>query len=244
MAEAQDEDPALLLASTYVVVQGDGQVQGMVFLNEQKVKPKLGDDVGNNSDRWYLDTGASNHMTGSLEKFTELDKSIFGAVKFGDGSIVEIAGRGTVLVSARNGGHRGLTDVYYIPKLRSNIISLGQMEEHGCLIVLKEGFLRVFDRDRQLLMKVPRNMNRLYTISLKMSRPVCLLASVADKAWLWHARFGHLNFEALKLLAQQNMVRGLPLVNHVGQVCDGCLIGKQRRASFPKQASYRATEKL
>lgn len=132
----------MLLASTFVVVQGNEEEE-RVFLQELKVKPKLGDNAGEESDKWYLDTGASNHMTGSIEKFTELDKTIVGAVRFGDGSVVEIAGRGTVLILARNGGHRGLTDVYYIPKLRSNIISLGQMEEHGCKVVLEEGFLRI-----------------------------------------------------------------------------------------------------
>jgi hypothetical protein len=34
------------------------------------------------------------------------------------------------------------------------------------------------------------------------------------------------------------MVRGLPTLDHVDQVCDGCLIGKQRRASFPGQAHW------
>jgi hypothetical protein len=41
-------------------------------------------------------------------------------------------------------------------------------------------------------------------------------------------------------MAAQQMVRGLPLLDQVDQVCDGCLIGKQRRASFPAQAKYRA----
>ena len=36
------------------------------------------------------------------------------------------------------------------------------------------------------------------------------------------------------------MVRGLPLLDQVDQVCDGCLISNQRRASFPAQAKYRA----
>jgi len=40
------------------------------------------------------------------------------------------------------------------------------------------------------------------------------------------------------------MVRGLPLVEHVNQLCDACLAGKQRRASFAQQAHYRAKERL
>jgi hypothetical protein len=40
------------------------------------------------------------------------------------------------------------------------------------------------------------------------------------------------------------MVRGLPLINHVDQVCDSCLAGKQRRLPFPSKAKYRAENKL
>lgn len=59
-----------------------------------------------------------------------------------------------------------------------------------------------------------------------------------------HARYGHLNFRALKKLAQDEMVRGMPDIEHVDEVCDGCMAGKQHRISFPGEAKYRATKKL
>lgn len=33
-------------------------------------------------------------------------------------------------------------------------------------------------------------------------------------------------------------------IDHVQQVCDGCMLGKQHRNPFPRQASFRAEEKL
>ena len=51
-----------------------------VFLNEEKVFPKR-----TTGGVWYLDTGASSHMTGTKEAFTVLDASVHGTVKFGDG---------------------------------------------------------------------------------------------------------------------------------------------------------------
>lgn len=65
----------------------------VVLLNEDNVKPNLGVDGKCCSELWYLDTGASNHMTGCVEVFTDLDTSVMGTVKFGDGSVVEIHGR-------------------------------------------------------------------------------------------------------------------------------------------------------
>lgn len=94
---------------------------------------------------WYLDTGASNHMTGCRKQFTQLDTSIHGLVKFGDESAITISARGTVLIEGCTAEHKALMDVYYIPNLTSNIISLGQLEERGCRVVLADGHLRVFD---------------------------------------------------------------------------------------------------
>ena len=36
------------------------------------------------------------------------------------------------------------------------------------------------------------------------------------------------------------MVSGLPKITHPDKLCDSCLVGKQRRASFPRAAKYRA----
>ena len=40
------------------------------------------------------------------------------------------------------------------------------------------------------------------------------------------------------------MVRGLPLIEHAGELCDSCLAGKQRRLPFPKKASYSTGDTL
>ena len=47
--------------------------------------------------RWYLDSGASNHMTGSKASFYELDDDVTSTVTFGDGSWVAIQGRDTII---------------------------------------------------------------------------------------------------------------------------------------------------
>lgn len=105
-------------------------------------------------------------------------------------------------------------------------------------------YLRVFDRNDILLMKVRRSPNRLYKIALESCRPICLMAKVQDPAWLWHARLGHVNFFALKMMAEKGMATGLPMISHPNQICEGCLIAKQARLPFPQQASFRAEKTL
>lgn len=40
------------------------------------------------------------------------------------------------------------------------------------------------------------------------------------------------------------MVEGLPILNRVEEVCDGCALGKHQRQSFPQVAGYRAKKHL
>ena len=92
-----------------------------------------------------LDTGATKHMTGSRDVFAELNTSVTGTVKFGDGSVVDIEGKGTVLFACKSGEHRRLDGVYFIPRLTTNIVSLGQMDEDGFKVDIESEILRLYD---------------------------------------------------------------------------------------------------
>ncbi|RDY10285.1 hypothetical protein CR513_05223, partial [Mucuna pruriens] len=72
------------------------------------------------------------------EKFVELEEKVKGNVSFGDSSKVQIQGKGTILIFLRVGSHKLIKDVYYAPKLRSNILSLGQLVEKDNCLLLKD----------------------------------------------------------------------------------------------------------
>lgn len=120
-------------------------------------------------------------------------------IKLGDGSVVAIEGRGTVLFQCKGDGHRMLGGVYYIPRLRNNIVSLGQLDEFGCLVMIEGGISFVRHQQRQLLAKVSRGHSRLYIVDLKVAQPVFLSARCGEDPWLCHACYGHLNFDALSV---------------------------------------------
>ncbi|XP_034594666.1 uncharacterized protein [Setaria viridis] len=217
----------------------------LLHLDEPRAHAFLIDGSSNDrTEGWCLDTGATQHMTGRREFFTELDSSVRGTGKFGDASDVEIKGVGSVIFTVESGEHRLLTGVYYIPALRNSIISLGQLEENGSRVVIDDGVMRIWDRRRRILAKVTRGANGLYILNVQVAQPFCLATRRDDKAWQWHERFGHLHFEALKRLSAKEMVRGLPCLDHVEQFCDVCVLTKQRRLPFPQQASFRAKERL
>ncbi|WVZ61596.1 hypothetical protein U9M48_011448 [Paspalum notatum var. saurae] len=250
-AEEGETDQALLVATATVDIGSSStspaatrQEPPAIHLNESKLFVQLGDKKEENRAQWILDTGATNHMTGERGFFSELDTGVHRTVRFGDGSVVGIEGCGTVLFKCKTGEHQALTGVYHIPCLTANIVSLEQLEGDGYKILMDCGSLKIWDAQRRLLAKVARAANNLYTLNLDIGKPVCLAAQGSSAAWRWHARYGHLNFRGLRRLAERGMVRGLPQIDHVDQVCDSCLAGKQRRLAFPSEAKNRAAHKL
>ncbi|KAJ9541813.1 hypothetical protein OSB04_028319 [Centaurea solstitialis] len=125
-----------------------------VFLNEEKVIPSRYDSQ--DYDVWYLDNGASNHMTGNRSFFSELNEGITGRVKFGDNSCIKIKGKGSILFQGKSGQQQLMTEIYFIPALKNNIISLGQATEAGCDIRMKDNYLTIHDADNCLLMKMSK----------------------------------------------------------------------------------------
>lgn len=163
-----------------------------------------------------------------------------GQVRFCDGSTVDIKGKGSVIFCCKNGEERLLNEVYYIPMLRNNIISLGQLFEDGIKVTLNGNFLWVHDEKGMLLMKVKRSPNRLYKIIIETEKSMCLKVRKNELPWLWHSRLGHVNFQALSLMQSTQMVTGLPKFTQPGSVCTDCLMSKQVIKSFPSQTNFRA----
>jgi hypothetical protein len=81
--------------------------QKRVVLSEERISNQIGTS-GEHRDhrRWILNMGATNHMTKARKAFSELDSGIRGSDKFGDGSVIEIEGHGTILFIGRGGKHR------------------------------------------------------------------------------------------------------------------------------------------
>jgi len=151
------------------------------------------------SDVWYVDTGCSNHMCGCKSSFSYLDEDFHSVVSFGDCSTVNAIRKGDNEIRTKNGFIETISDFLYVPDLKSNLLSAGQLQEKGYVITIQNGVCEIYDPSRGAIDVVQMSSNRLFPLKIITSQP-CLMAEIKDSSWLWHFRYGHLNFSGLKTL--------------------------------------------
>jgi len=183
-------------------------------------------------------------VCGDKDKFIELDEAISGNFTFADHSKVTIKGKCMILIKLKDGSHRFIGDVYYIPTVKSNILSLGQLLEKGYKIKMKDHTLALFDTKGYMIAKVAMTKNIMFLLNIETDMPKCLNTYVKDETWLRHMRLEHVNFDSLKMMAQKEMLKGLPSIIHSNQLCEECLVGKQFCKSFSKKSTSRAYQPL
>ena len=158
-------------------------------------------------------------MTGRSEFFTKVDDSITGSMKFGYNSQIQIKCRGEIEVNQKDGSILRLGNVLLVPKLEANILSLGRLDEEGYRMIMGEGKLTIFNPDGCLFAEVHRSSGWLYLLKLSIVDQCLITSEATPEDWMWHSRFGHLNFHTLKEMSIKKSVEGLPPISIQNKLC-------------------------
>ncbi|GJZ12380.1 retrovirus-related pol polyprotein from transposon TNT 1-94 [Tanacetum coccineum] len=175
---------------------------------------------------WYLDSGCSRHMTGDRARLINFVEKFIGTVRFGNDEYAAIVGYGDYKL-----GDTIISRVYYVEGLKHNLFSVGQFCDGGLEVAFRQHSCHIRNYDMVDLLNGSRTTN-LYSISLNdmmSASPVCLLTKASStKSWLWHRRLNHLNFRTLNELAQNDLVRGLPMLKYnKDHLCPSCQLLSQ-----------------
>lgn len=100
-----NKEPTLLLTMSHGGARTRQEWHDAALLNEERTLLDRHHDnkKEENEDLWYLDNGASNHMSGHRVKFQELNEAVIGRVRLSDGPTVQILGKGIVMFTYKNG---------------------------------------------------------------------------------------------------------------------------------------------
>ena len=141
--------------------------------------------------------------------------------------------------AASSGGPITIGNVYYVPDLGQNLISLGAITQKDVTLKVDDCTLQWW-KDGRLIATSHRISDKLY--EMDFDKPRQGSANVAQSAaslQVWHERFGHVNYRSVQQLAKGTAVDGMKVAtadkgdNDVsGQVCEACVFGKQCRKPF------------
>ena len=83
-------------------------------------------------------------------------------------------------------------------------------------------------------------------VNLTLSHRLFWLYEQDDSLSIWHVRFGHFNYDYLKMLHSKSLVKGLSFNQNeiFDQKCQGWAYGKQHCLPFPKKSDHDCEQSL
>ena len=67
-------------------------------------------------------------------------------MKLGNDSKVNVNGKGVIIVYAKNGERTTIHDVYYVPSLMCNLLSVGKLLEKEYRVFFKKKVCTIYDK--------------------------------------------------------------------------------------------------
>ncbi|XP_031273001.1 uncharacterized protein LOC116131493 [Pistacia vera] len=109
-------------------------------------------------------------MSANKELFSNLDETFREKVKVGNNSSLGVKGKGDIEIEVNgagkgdikievNGVMHSIYRVFYIPDLKSNLLSLGQLQEKGFVVLMQKNTCQIYHPEKGLLMKVEMTSN-------------------------------------------------------------------------------------
>ncbi|KAH9641407.1 hypothetical protein HF086_011436 [Spodoptera exigua] len=199
-------------------------------------------------DKWYIDSGATKHMTSRRDWFVDL-KPIDNKVTVANGTKIDAEGIGKISINTENNVNT-INDVMYVPNLQINLLSVKTAVEKGFTIMFDKSGCNLFNSKTfsftgdAVLHGSP--CGGLYTLDCAVNIPQFRAYDVhsdsISKYQVWHKRLGHLCRVGMNLLKNSHKVIDYKDVDK--NPCVACVQAKQARKPFKAITYKRATSIL
>lgn len=210
--------------------------------NEPKGEAFIGDvlaitaNKGNeNTNIWYLDSGASQHMSSKKSWFIEYEELLHPIpVKMGNGEVIYAKGKGKINIKAYNGTYwieKHIDNVLHVPDLQYNLFSLTSVLDKG--YKLYSDHLHCSLKRNGEIVAVGERIGNLYTMKFRTNtivretkHEIAQLMEKTSTLQGWHEKLVHQNIFQVKNYLNNMNIKFDPKEQIQ---CEPCILGKMHR---------------
>ena len=197
------------------------------------------------NDDWYLDSGATVHLTSRLDLLKNFSSDSSQEVGIANGTKLKSTGMGTLSIPLSTKKTMEISDVVHVPDLAINLLAVNRIAQEGKTVLFDKKGCRIVNQQVKVNPKsvigTATEVNGLYRLNCKQSRMFAALST--NSVNLWHRRLGHLNRPSMRLL-RSTMSSGVQSEGTATIPCEVCVKGKQHRKPFKKTGAKRAKHVL
>lgn len=143
-------------------------------------------------NRWFIDSGASNHMTPHSNILSNMRRSDVGNIIAADKTNMQCHEKGDTTLNI-NDLSIVVKNVLHVPELGFNLLSIYKMVQSGNVITFDRNGCEIRNQENDMIAFI-KPENGVYKLCDENSRK-CLISKKVDSAILWHRRLGHIGFQ-------------------------------------------------
>ena len=123
-----------------------------------------------------------------------------GKVLLGNDHECEVKGIGYIRLKLHDGSHKTLIVVRYIPELKKNLVSLGELDRNGIKFKGEGGVVKITKGSLVCMKDELRNGIYLLQATTLCGEAAAIKPKSNNKETLWHLRMSHISEQGLREL--------------------------------------------
>lgn len=196
-------------------------------------------------DSWLIDSGATHHVCKHREwfaKYKPITSKIIYSADSNSSDTLKAIGVGDIDIQTYIGNRKlnlTLINVYHVPNIRRNLLSVSQIEKKRKRLMIDNGKLKIQNKESRMIVGEALCKDGLYIVKARVLKSannlnqretnVAYTSNLSDSE-RWHQRFCHINMKNIQELCRKDLVRGLDNVNIPDAHCHNCSISKTTKA--------------
>jgi hypothetical protein len=198
---------------------------------------------------WYLDSGASYHVSRDFAIFSSLEASSGTKIISTGGHAHNVTDVGSVAIWLPTGEIQKITNVLYSCGITKNLFYIRFLAEKGFSLEFQTLVCYIHNPTGKTIAIVKHSpRNGLYQLCgetiTHYSEVLSCTTNHSSLIMKWHKWLGHFHIQGIRRMVQAGAITGLPKMNLSNVTCETCLQSKQSRKAVPKVRTTLNTQVL